>query len=617
MRYYFIILVLFEVVAGFVLYKVHISKLDDIHKNEVHLLQQTFNSTVNTFEIANDDFHSQHSYEIAQMVQDANGASQAKRDETRKKLLNAFMTFYTSKKLYALEGMHVFDKKGHSLLRFHNPSKYDDPIIDLRSSLQKMLEDFSYRKGLELGSYKESYRFQYPLFYDGDFVGSYEYSVPFKALQNEMKKFYASQYILLLNANKVNRVVQPATIKKRYKKVSIKGKDFYYQDSVIESKFEKENLAHILALNNIEDAFKPKDINIIEYTFKQHHYDLILKPITDINKQDIGYVLVVIDNDHTEFLDKEFFLNAFLISLFNIMVFIYIIKQIKHRLYIRELINMQHDILLVTDGEKIKDANNALTDFFGYTSLAKFSKDHACVCNFFIEQEGFLQKYNDGVIWTQYLIDNTDKKHRVKIKDPKQDKEIKVFEIEYETFDNTKYLFLLFRDITQEHRRYNELMNRANFDALTNIYNRGSFEYYLNVELKRARDEGAFSLIMFDIDHFKKVNDEYGHDIGDSVLKELSGLIASHIREKDIFARWGGEEFMIISTNSLNHCEIFAEKLRQIVHSHTFKEVGEITCSFGITHYHLNDTKESIVKRSDNMLYSAKESGRNCVVSIR
>jgi diguanylate cyclase (GGDEF)-like protein len=197
-------------------------------------------------------------------------------------------------------------------------------------------------------------------------------------------------------------------------------------------------------------------------------------------------------------------------------------------------------------------------------------------------------------------------------------KEERIFTVEIEMIKNSYRFFILFRDITEELYLKEELEERANFDALTQIFNRSRFEFFLNKEIEKASRYGrSFSLIMFDIDHFKDINDTYGHDVGDVILKEITELVSSHTRDVDIFARWGGEEFMIISQTNIYRSEMFAEKLRQVIDQNLFTTVGTVTCSFGVTQYKKNDTLESIVKRCDNMLYSAKESGRNCVASLK
>ena len=151
------------------------------------------------------------------------------------------------------------------------------------------------------------------------------------------------------------------------------------------------------------------------------------------------------------------------------------------------------------------------------------------------------------------------------------------------------------------------------YDSLTHLYNRRYFDSALNKEIISGNKcSENFSLIMFDVDHFKKINDKYGHDIGDCVLKELSDLILQNIRKNDLLARIGGEEFAIIALNTkVNEAFILAEKIRKFVESHDFTEVGQVTISIGVTEYTSGDDNDTICKRVDNALYNAKESGRN------
>ncbi|MDH4943769.1 diguanylate cyclase [Sulfurimonas sp. C5] len=154
-------------------------------------------------------------------------------------------------------------------------------------------------------------------------------------------------------------------------------------------------------------------------------------------------------------------------------------------------------------------------------------------------------------------------------------------------------------------------------DKLTNIYNRHKLDKTLEEEFQRvARYNVELSLIILDIDHFKSVNDTYGHQVGDSVLIELTKLLRTNIRNTDIIGRWGGEEFLIICTNTnLKGAYDLAEHLREKVAAYNFTTVGHKTSSFGVAAYSEGDTIESLLKRADDNLYKAKESGRNKVVS--
>jgi len=151
-------------------------------------------------------------------------------------------------------------------------------------------------------------------------------------------------------------------------------------------------------------------------------------------------------------------------------------------------------------------------------------------------------------------------------------------------------------------------------DSLTGIANRLMFNTTLEREVERVkRYKQPLSLIMFDIDHFKRFNDAYGHDAGDKVLIELTDLIARNVRTVDLFARWGGEEFMILSSNTkIDESSTLAEKLRVTIEKHSFSDSHKVTCSFGLAEY-LDEDIDTLLKTVDLALYKSKESGRNKV----
>lgn len=152
-------------------------------------------------------------------------------------------------------------------------------------------------------------------------------------------------------------------------------------------------------------------------------------------------------------------------------------------------------------------------------------------------------------------------------------------------------------------------------DRLTGLYNRLKLDELFEANLHTAqRHSTAFSIILLDIDKFKTVNDTFGHQVGDEVLKEFSTLLKNNIRTEDILGRWGGEEFLILTPGSdLNAATSLAEKLRQSVENHSFKTVGHKTSSFGVSSFYWGDDQKSMVSRADEALYRAKENGRNRV----
>lgn len=159
----------------------------------------------------------------------------------------------------------------------------------------------------------------------------------------------------------------------------------------------------------------------------------------------------------------------------------------------------------------------------------------------------------------------------------------------------------------------NKLEYESSHDHLTSIYNRRSYEYAIEYEVTRNKRYGSrLSLILFDIDHFKIINDKYGHHTGDQIIITLTKLIANSIRHSDLLFRVGGEEFAIISpeTNSKSAL-ILAEKARNRIENYNFETVGKITISLGVAELYHGLTKDHLYSNADQAMYDAKHSGRN------
>ena len=162
-----------------------------------------------------------------------------------------------------------------------------------------------------------------------------------------------------------------------------------------------------------------------------------------------------------------------------------------------------------------------------------------------------------------------------------------------------------------------ELKRLSSTDQLTKLFNRRKMHEELDKEYKRAsRYKNPFSIIMFDIDFFKKINDTFGHQAGDAVLSELSHLVKKIIRATDVASRWGGEEFLILCPETnLNQASILAEKIRSNVENYNFPVDKTVTVSIGVSEFRKDSSIENIIEQADERLYKAKNSGRNKVVA--
>ncbi|MDD2267358.1 sensor domain-containing diguanylate cyclase [Sulfuricurvum sp.] len=171
-------------------------------------------------------------------------------------------------------------------------------------------------------------------------------------------------------------------------------------------------------------------------------------------------------------------------------------------------------------------------------------------------------------------------------------------------------------DMTERKIMEKKLEYIAQTDPLTGLYNRLKFDDIIQREISFGKRHGTpLSLIYMDIDYFKRINDTYGHDIGDTVLKEIAQITRDVLRVSDYPFRWGGEEFIIVCPGTdLQEIKILSERLRQKIAENNFAVVDKVTVSIGITQYCDNKSVDDMIKRADQALYIAKEHGRNRVV---
>jgi diguanylate cyclase (GGDEF)-like protein/PAS domain S-box-containing protein len=170
-------------------------------------------------------------------------------------------------------------------------------------------------------------------------------------------------------------------------------------------------------------------------------------------------------------------------------------------------------------------------------------------------------------------------------------------------------------DVTKYKRMEEELRYLVVHDFLTKTYNRRYFSEKLAEETERVkRAGGVFSIIMLDIDRFKKINDTFGHSAGDQVLINLADAVQNRIRKIDTLARWGGEEFVILLPNTVaEQAVILAENLREIIPAVEMPAASRVTASFGVAGYRAGDTVDSLIIRADELMYQAKAAGGNSV----
>lgn len=331
-----------------------------------------------------------------------------------------------------------------------------------------------------------------------------------------------------------------------------------------------------------------------------HSFDRVLMPLDSFIAQ-----------QESLFKTRALVLLATLFIIF-IISFLFFKKAHKETKKFQYVIDTLSELVIIKTNEKILLVNQSFLDFFNVKNIKKFYQKYSCLSNNFILEESNLEINLNHI--TQELIeslDTIDKSKRI-ISMQNAQGELKSLTIKIYKSQENEFVIVL-SDITNMKHKTDMLEQKANVDALTKIFSRQKFNELYHLELRRShRYINSLSLLFFDIDHFKKINDTYGHDVGDKTLITFAKVIQENIREYDIFARWGGEEFiLLLPQTDMSAAFKIAEKLRQKVSDHNFGIIGTVTCSIGISMLKKDDDDDSFLKRADNAVYKAKKSGRN------
>ena len=294
-------------------------------------------------------------------------------------------------------------------------------------------------------------------------------------------------------------------------------------------------------------------------------------------------------------------------------------EELRRNNMLQAIINADTHLLAVTDLETLLFANNTFMNFFNIDSCDEFNDKYKSFIDIFIEQDDYIHKklLKDDEDFMELILRTQTTSRNVMIFDfsnfmPKS------FHINLTPIDrdNNKDIYLAtFMDISLMTLEKIQMQTKVYYDNLTNIYNRNKIDEIFEQEITRVqRYNEIFSMILIDIDHFKDFNDTYGHLVGDEVLILLAKTIEKITRTTDTFARWGGEEFVMILPNTTKqNAAIVAEHLRGDVQKIQHKTAGGVTASFGVSQYEANDTEKSMYEKCDAALYRAKENGRNRV----
>lgn len=274
--------------------------------------------------------------------------------------------------------------------------------------------------------------------------------------------------------------------------------------------------------------------------------------------------------------------------------------------------------VLLAEEQKVSFVNRKLLDFLGFQNYSEMREQDVNLDDFIKEVNDVPYVEGQGKWIHSILNDPLDREHMIRMTNPRHpEEEGRAFSVQFNEFHHHGVYLFTFSDISDLQRDRSIYEDQASIDPLTGAYNRRKFLELLAIqEMYMATSGIPLSVIMFDIDHFKMVNDTYGHDVGDTVLKEICMVARNSARDNDQLGRWGGEEFMVLLSGAdLRQARALAERLRIAVESFDFTNVPDgCTSSFSVGQWQQQETRAAFLKRLDKALYEAKETGRNKVV---
>ena len=286
---------------------------------------------------------------------------------------------------------------------------------------------------------------------------------------------------------------------------------------------------------------------------------------------------------------------------------------------INSILDAQENIVIVTNKEEITNINKKFLEFFGIESFEKFKEAKKDIFDLFHEEFGFITRnqMEKQECWLKYIKELPEIDRIVKIKNHKNEERLFTINIDYYENKEHYYIFSL-TDITSIKEKANLLEYQSSHDKITGLFNKNKFDEFYEKEVKRSkRYKNDLSIILFDIYEFREIIEINKSSIGDIILKEISQIMSNCIREQDISARWGGEEFLILlPQTNLEGAQIVANKINNTVFEHLFTEKQlKLSANFGVSELKEEDDEKTFISRVNKLLFESKNRGKSVVIA--
>jgi two-component system cell cycle response regulator len=418
--------------------------------------------------------------------------------------------------------------------------------------------------------------------------------------------------------------------------------NYQYQNVKIlyveEEKFSREKLLRVLnrrfvnvvaAIDDVEgfqlyQRFQP-DVIICDIKMNQMSGLELIKKIRALNEQvqviatsaydDPDIFIQSMENNVNHFILKPIDLDHLLQAIQKSVYQLQLEKEFtKHKKLARAILDFQENLIFVIENDEIIEFNQSFSNFTGISINQTHLHKSKLLTSYFVDDADYYYP-KDKSKWYEEIEETGDKSTKVRWKNT-NGKDV-IYFLKVEAIKGTNQYLFVCKDITDVENESKRNRQLVLMDSFTNSINRFKFDDILEAEIRRAERLGQpFSLILMDIDSFRSVNERYGQQAGDEVLTTISTIVQQRIRESDIFARWGSEEFILLTpgTDGKGALEL-AESIRSIIEDFQFKNIKRITCSFGISEFSKGKAKNELIKEAEQALIQSKNNGRNCVTN--
>ncbi len=560
-------------------------------------------------------------YDVRKLMSDFDNNSSEK-DRYRIELYEKLISEYINLSKHGIEQLQFHTKDDYSMLRFSHPSLYGDDLRNIRDTVVYVNSTLKPIDGFEVGRLLDGWRYIYPMFDNcGNHIGSVGITSSTLSLKKMLEKRGPFSVDFLIYKNIAEKKILPQEFKRysifKWNSNFVEYKKLIDYDRVhYKTEYKNELFSKVIDEQIKRKMNRGEEFHILTFDSFIPHIIYFIPLKNPVTSKHVGYLVITERNSHIYYMMRYYYMMIIVLLVFSVITGILIYKQLSLKesrkrvleLY-RMILDFTENMIVIYSNGKVESMNRAFKNFIGeidtvdidLCSMMDSSLDGSPPCSM---SELIERIKKDGTL----IVFMKNRKSGY----------TEEFEVVKHNIDEKSERYIIeFKNISNIFEQNIELQRELFHDYLTGLLNRKAFDGALLKAIQGVKKgDGKRSVIMIDIDNFKKINDSFGHETGDKSLKFLADILRSSLRRGDLVFRWGGEEFMVLVNADGERAEKIAEFLREQIESATLQDVKipSFTCSFGVVEIDDTSTILNTLSRVDKALYRAKGSGRNRVM---